>query len=101
MDKAAERVRSLKRREAELKRRHWETWSSVKRAVDDADPERLLAMGCPIDEYDDAVVYLADRVIERDPLSVESLSGWFRVRYGSEADADAIRLLLDSLEPIP
>jgi hypothetical protein len=101
MDKAAERVRSLKRRKAELKTRHWGTWSAVKRAVDDADPERLLAMGCPNDEYDDAVVYLADRVLERDQLSLESLSGWFRAIYGSEPNADGIRLLLDSLEAIP
>jgi hypothetical protein len=44
MDEAAERSRSLQRRKAELKKRHWGTRSAVKRAVDDADPERLLAM---------------------------------------------------------
>ena len=58
MDKAAERVRLPNRRKAELRARHWEGWSAVKRAVDDADPEGLLAMECPSDEYDDAVVYL-------------------------------------------
>jgi hypothetical protein len=56
MERAAARNRSRKRRMAELKKRHWETWSAVKRAVDHADPEGLLAMGCPRDEYDDAVV---------------------------------------------
>jgi hypothetical protein len=100
MEKAAERVRSRKRRQAELKKRHWGTYSAVKRAVDDADPELLLAMGCPKDEYDDAVVYLTDRMLSRDQLSPESLSGWFRTMYGSEPDADAIRLLADSLEAI-
>jgi hypothetical protein len=100
-EKTAELAHSLQRRKAELKKRHWVTWSAVKRAVDDADPERLLAMGCPNDEYDDAVVYLADRVLERDQLGLESLSGWFRANYGSEPDTDAIRLLLDSLETIP
>ena len=100
MDKAAERVRSRKRRMAELKKRHWETWRAVKRAVDDADPEGLLASGCPRDEYDDAVVYLTDRLLGSDDLSPESLSGWFRAHYGLEPDSDAIRLILNSLETI-
>jgi hypothetical protein len=100
MDKAAERVRSVKRRQAELKKRHWGTYSAVKRAVDDADPERFLAMGCPRNEYDHAVMYVTDRVLSRDQLSPESLSGWFRAMYGSEPDADAILLLVDSLEAI-
>lgn len=96
----AERARSLKRRKAELKKRHWETWSAVKRAVDGADPEQLLAMGCPNDEYDNAVVYLTDKVLARDHLTRESLSGWFRTTYGSNPDDEAIRVILDSLEAI-
>jgi hypothetical protein len=99
-EKAAELARSLKRRKAELKKQHWETWSAVKRAVDDADPEQLLALGCPDDEYDDAVVYLTDKVVGRDQLSPEALSGWFRTTYRSAPDADAIALILDSLKAI-
>jgi len=99
-EKAAERVRSLNRRKAELKARHWETWIAVKRAVDDADPERLLALGCPNDEYDDLVVYLTGRVLGRNPLSLESRSAWLRARYGSgsESDLAALRQILDRHE---
>jgi hypothetical protein len=100
MDKVAESVRTRNRRKAELQKRHWETWSAVKRAVDGADPYGLLALGCPNDEYDDAVVYLTDTVVEHEPLSPESLSAWFRARYGSTLDADAIRLIVDSLAAI-
>jgi hypothetical protein len=85
---------------AELKKRHWATWSAVKRAVDHADPEGLVAMGCPRNEYDDAVIYLSDRILGREHISPESLSHWFRTQYGSEPDADAIRLILGSLEGI-
>jgi hypothetical protein len=99
-DKAAEKNRSLKRRMAEIKARHWETWSAVKRAVDDADPEGLLTMGSPDDEYDDAVVYLTDRVLGTERISPESVSDWFQAQYGSEPDADAIRLIIGSLEGI-
>jgi len=97
MDKATQRVGSLNRRKAELKARHWETWSAVKRAVDGADPEGLLAMGCPNNEYDDAVVFLADRVLEGGPLGAESLSAWFQNRYGSVPDAKAVQLIVMSL----
>jgi hypothetical protein len=82
---------------AELKKQHWETWSAVKRAVDEADPEGLLAMGCPRDEYDDAVAYLSDRFLRTERISPESVSDWFQAQYGSEPDADAIRLILGSL----
>jgi hypothetical protein len=100
MEKATERVRSLKRRVAELKKRHWETWSAVKRAVDDADPECFLAIGTPRDQYDDAVVYLTDRVLANEHLSLESVSDWFQAFYGSAPpDADAIRRIL--IRPAP
>lgn len=100
MDKAAERVRSRNRRKAELKARHWETWSAVKRAVDDADPEGLIAVGDGSDAYDVVVVYLTGRVLGREPLSVESLSAWLRARYGSGAksDLEALRQILDWLD---
>ena len=100
IERAAARHRSRKRRMAELKKRHWETWSVVKRAVDHADPEGLLAMFSPRDEYDDAVVYLTDGILGKEHISPESLSHWFRTQYGSEPDADAIRLILGSLEAI-
>ena len=98
IDKAAERARSLKRRKADLQARDWETWSVVKRIVDDANPAGLLAMGCPSDEYDQAVVYLTGRLLVSHHLSREDLSDRFRDHYGSEPDADAIRFIFDSLE---
>jgi hypothetical protein len=55
-------------------------------------------MGCPADEYDDTVVYLTDRILGKEQIRPESVSHWFRTQYGSEPDADVIRLILGSLE---
>ena len=53
---------------SELRRLHQETWIKVKKAVDDADPEGLLAMGAPTDEYDDAVAELTRRLLKGEAV---------------------------------
>ena len=78
--------------------RHWETWIAVKRAVDGADADALLAMECPNDQYDDAVAYLAERRVRSQSFSVDGFTAWFRDCYGSEPDGDAVRQILDSLD---
>lgn len=100
MDRASERAATLTRRVKQLQARHWETWIAVKRAVDGADPEAFLAMGCPNDEYDDAVAYLAERMVRNNSVSEDGLAAWFRGFYGAEPDSDAVRQLLDSLDGI-
>jgi hypothetical protein len=97
---ASERVNSLRRRKIELKHQHWETWIAVKQAVDGADPEGFLAMGCPNDEYDHAVVYLTGRVLGHDRVSRDSLATWFLDRYGLEPDLEALQQVIDALEGI-
>ena len=74
MDKAAERVRLPNRRKAELRARHWEGWSAVKRAVDDADPECLLQWSARAMNTTMPLCISLGRVLERDHLSPEALS---------------------------
>ena len=42
-------------RHRELSKLYEATWTEVKSAVDAADPQGLLALGSPGDEYDDSV----------------------------------------------
>ena len=88
------------RRKKELQARHWETWAAVKQAVDSADPEGLLGMGCPDDEYDDVVVYLTGMVLGNEEVTRQGLIAGFMDRYGSEAYPDAVADLLGAVAAI-
>ena len=90
MAAAKKRVQAIDRRKKELQARHWETWVAVKQAVDSADPESLLGMGCPDDEYDDVVEYFTGMVLGNEEVTTEGLIAWFMDRYGSEASPDAV-----------
>ena len=69
-------------RQRELRRLHQETWIKVKKAVDDADPEGLLAMGAPTDEYDDAVAELTRRLLKGEAVDERGIAAWFAATYG-------------------
>ena len=56
--------------------------SEVKAAVDEADPEGLLAMGAPSDEYDDAVTELTRRVLKGEVVEHDGVERWFLDQYG-------------------
>jgi hypothetical protein len=49
----------------------------VKTAVDESDPEGLLALGAPDDEYDDAIAELARRLIHDEGLERAAIEAWF------------------------
>ena len=97
---AKKRVQAIDRRKKELQARHWETFLAVKQAVDSADPEGLLGMGCPDDEYDDVVVYLTGMVLRNEEVTKQGLIAWFMDRYGSEAYPDAVADLLGAVAAI-
>ena len=65
--------------------------SEVKEAVDEADPEGLLAMGAPPDEYDDAVTDLTRRVLNGEVIEQDGVERWFLDRYGlASSDAEVL-----------
>jgi hypothetical protein len=97
MGRAKERVQTLHRHKKELQARHRETWAAVKQAVDSADPEGLLGMGGPDDEYDDVVVYLTGMVLRNAEVTSQTLIAWLLDRYGSEANPDAVADLLGAI----
>ena len=97
---AKKRVQAIDRRKKKLQARHWETWVAVKQAVDSTDPESLLGMGCPDDEYDDVVVYLTGMVLGNEEVTRHGLMAWIMDRYGSEAYPDAVADLLGAVAAI-
>jgi hypothetical protein len=66
-----------------LGRLYDEVTAEVKALVDRADPEGLLGMGAPADEYDDAVAELTRRVLKDEPLDSASIERWFSSVYGA------------------
>jgi hypothetical protein len=64
-------------RNRELSQLYDSAWTEVKRAVDTADPEGLLAMGASSDEYDDAVTRLVRKVLKGEVITAPDLAGWF------------------------
>ena len=90
MARALERNRALSRLKTELQARHREAWVEVRQAVDSADPEGLLGMGCPEHEYNDVVVHLVDSVFRHEGVTTQALTTWFLERYGSEASPNAV-----------
>jgi hypothetical protein len=59
-----------------------EVKARVKALVDQADPEGLLAMGAPSDEYDDAVGELTRHVLKDKPIDRGAVERWFGTVYG-------------------
>lgn len=79
-----------------LSRLYDEVKAQVKILVDQADPEGLLGMGCPPDEYDDAVAELTRHVLKNEPVDQSAIEQWFGRVYGAASvGADA---LVDDLE---
>lgn len=74
----------LVRSRRELQRLYGETWEEVKRAVDEADPEGLLALGSPSDEYEDAVTHLTRCILKGEGVDERTIASWFVDNYGIE-----------------
>lgn len=82
-------------RHKELQKLYDTVRTEVKQAVDKADPEGLLAMGAPSDEYEDAVTELTRRVLTGEVIERDAVERWFLDEYGmasSGADALVARL---------
>jgi hypothetical protein len=81
-----------------LGRLYDEVTAEVKVLVDRADPEGLLGMRAPADEYDDTVVELTRRVLKDESLDPASIERWFGSVYGAApAGADALVQELEKL----
>jgi hypothetical protein len=85
------------RRSRELERLYETTWQRVKEAVNASDPEGLLALGAPDDEYVDAVGDLTRRLLKGERNNEAWLSSWFQDRYGLAA---SVGVLVDRLSAI-
>ena len=91
LDPVDERAKALSRLYDEVK-------SQVKILVDQADPEGLLGMGSPPDEYDDAVTELTRHVLKYEPVDQSAIEQWFGRVYGAApAGADALVAELERL----
>lgn len=66
-----------------LNRLYDEVRAKVKTIVDHADPEGLLALGCPEDEYDDAVGHLTPSVLRNTAVDKQAIERWFGQVYGA------------------
>ena len=66
-----------------LSRLYEEVKAQVKVLVDQADPEGLLGMGAPLDEYDDAVTELTRHVLKHEPVNQKAVEQWFGRVYGA------------------
>ena len=77
-------------RSKELERLYETTWRRVKEAVNASDPEGLLALSFPDDEYEDAVGEITRRLLKGEPTDETSLSKWFDSQYGAPATVDAL-----------
>jgi hypothetical protein len=76
LDPVDERAKALSRLYEEVK-------AQVKVLVDQADPEGLLGMGAPLDEYDDAVTELTRHVLKHEPVNQKAVEQWFDRVYGA------------------
>ena len=84
-------------RSKELERLYEATWQRVKEVVNGSDPEGLLALGFPDDEYDDAVREITRRLLKGEPTDEMTLSQWFESQYGARA---SVAELVEHLSPI-
>jgi hypothetical protein len=74
-------------RQTELQALYERTRTRVQRVLNEADPEGLLAMGAPNDEYDDAVGEFTRRLINGETLDRASIESWFLGQFGSVPSA--------------
>ena len=73
-------------------------WTDVDQAVDKADPEGLLTMGGPSDEYDDAVTHLTRLVLKGEEIN-QNGERWFLNQYGlASSGADALAACLRAMQ---
>jgi hypothetical protein len=77
-------------RSKELELLYETTWRRVKDAVNATDPEGLLALGSPDDEYEDAIGELTRRLLKGEPIDDGWLSSWFQDRYGLAASVGVL-----------
>ena len=84
-----------------IERRAHDLIAMVKRAVNAADPEGLLAGGAPDDEYEREVALIAGRIYNRHASSVEAIHAIVYEAFGPHADGEAhtdtFRQLAESL----
>jgi hypothetical protein len=86
-----ERAKALSRLYDEVKAR-------VKALVDQADPEGLLAMGAPPDEYDDAVGEMTRHALKDQPVERRAVERWFSTVHGvAPAGTDDLVTELETL----
>ncbi|HEY5109046.1 MAG TPA: hypothetical protein VII96_05490 [Acidimicrobiales bacterium] len=84
-------------RDRELSKLYEATWAKVKSAVDAADPQGLLALGSPDDEYDDVVAYLVRPVARGEQVDSVALQDWFRSVYGGEGNPETVERLVEEM----
>ncbi len=72
----------------------------VKAAVDELDPEGLLAMGAPRDEYDPEIADFVAQIARGEPMTAESVTStwerWFEGCSGAKSP-DVMSRLADAL----
>jgi len=56
-------------------------FSAVKRVVDKHDPQRLLKLGAPKDEYDPESGLVADAIMREGPVGMHGLARIFQVVF--------------------
>jgi hypothetical protein len=68
--------------ERQFQRLYADVFARVREVVNEGDPEGLLALGAPVDEYDDAVAYLTRRLLHHDLPDRAEIEAWFGTQYG-------------------
>jgi hypothetical protein len=87
-------------RDQELSKLIVATWTKVKAAVDAANPQELLALGFPDDEYDDVVGYLVRPIARGGQVDPIALQDWFRSVYGGEGHPEAVEKLVEAVNSL-
>jgi len=87
-------------RDRKLSKLYEATWAKVKSAVDAADPQGLLALGSPDDEYDDLVAYLVRPVARGEQVDSASLQDWFRSVYGGKGNPKTVERLVEEMNQL-
>ena len=75
-------------------------WAETHRVVNNVDPEGLLEMGAPDDEYDDVVGMLTRHLIDGTRLLPYELESWFSVHYGSKSRTEAASEIVKRLDEV-
>jgi hypothetical protein len=75
-------------------------WTETHRIVNAADPEGLLKLGAPDDEYDDAVGMLTRHLLGGKQISQKELDSWFSANYGLRASTEDIAEIVIQMEEL-